>query len=353
MTTERLLVHPAEFWSANETLKKIHSRKLCLAAGRGDCKGPIIEAHTIPRSQLRNIAKNGCVYWFRATPGDLLKNNGQFTVDQKGISEFSVLNFFCAKHDRELFSRVENDKLTFDCHQLALLHYRAMAAELYKKMNALEGARYNTERLQKQRRKDKEEKLVFLRAFEHGNELGLRDMARTFAMCETILANQDYERVSGVVVRFNKMPTIMTVGGFSPEFDYNGRLLQRLGMDQSTYEQIGLSILATEDRAAVIFTWLADAEVCRTFVASFISQNPSVLSTLAIQTAFEHLENTCMNIDWWDTLKQIERQKLLERMQAAGSPFQERASACLQFCGINFSQWDYRDFTFIESKSCK
>jgi hypothetical protein len=217
MTTERLLVHPAEFWSANETLKKIHSRKLCLAAGRGDCQGPIIEAHTIPRGQLQTIAKNGRVYWFRATPPDLLKHDGQFTVDEKGIGQFSVLNFFCAKHDRELFSHIENDKLIFDNHQLALLHYRAMAAELYKKMNALEGTRYNIERLQKQQRRDRQEKLAFLRAFEHGGELGLRDMTRTFAMCERMLSDEDYGEVSGLVIRFNRMPTIMTVGGFSPE----------------------------------------------------------------------------------------------------------------------------------------
>ena len=60
MTTSNLLVHPAEFWMTTETIKKINQRKLCLAAARNDCNGPIVEAHTIPRSQLQKIAIVGC-----------------------------------------------------------------------------------------------------------------------------------------------------------------------------------------------------------------------------------------------------------------------------------------------------
>src|SRR5579863_8530593 len=104
MNTSNLLVHPADFWMATETMKKINRRKLCLAAGRNDCDGHIIEAHTIPRSQLHKIATDGHVYSIRATPADLLANNGRFTAGKKGTGDFSVLNFFCARHDRDLRS---------------------------------------------------------------------------------------------------------------------------------------------------------------------------------------------------------------------------------------------------------
>jgi len=281
-------------------------------------------------------------------PADLLENAGQFTVGKKGISEFSILNCFCAKHDREVFSHIENDELVFDAHQLALLHYRAMGAELYKKLSGLEGARHQTRTLQSRSYQGDLEKHQFAKAYELGSELGLRDMTRTFSNCESILVNREYERINGLILRFNKIPTVMTVGGFSPEFDYEGRPLQHLGRVGQTYEQIGVSILAAQGRAALIFTWLSDAAVCRRFAQSFVAQEHQLYSTLAIQTAFEHLENTCMNIHWWDSLLQIEREKLLERMQIGGSPFHGRTGTCLQFCGINFGQWDFDELTFVD-----
>ena len=311
MPTQDLLIHPAEFWAATDTLKKINKRRLCLAAARENCAGQIVEAHTIPRSQLQKIAVDGHVYDIRATPADLLENDGRFTVGKKGIGNFSVLNFFCAQHDRELFSHIENDELTFDAQQLALLHYRAMGAELYKKMNGLEGARHQTRLLESQNYEGVLEKRALAKEYERGSELGLRDMARTFSTCESVLRNGEYQRIHGLVLRFRKMPTIMTVGGFSPEFDYEGRQLQKLGKATAIYEQIGLSILAAEERATAIFTWIADAKVCSEFALSLVKQDPGLFTTLAIQTAFEHIENTCMNIFWWDTLRSIEREKLL------------------------------------------
>lgn len=265
MVARKLRVHPADFWTGAETIERINKRKLCLAGTRGDCNGKIVGAHTIPRSQLQKIALNGHVYHISATPGDLLKNDGRFTIGKRGITKFSVLNFFCAEHDREIFSHVESDELAFNPHQLALLHYGAMGAELYKKINALDVVRYQIRRLKNRPGPDDGERIKTVEAFETGQMLGLRDMARTFPKCEALLVDEEHERISALVIRFKKMPSIMTVRGFSPEFDYNGRTLQRLGRAGIDYEQIGFSILAAQDRAAVAFTWLQDADVCGLF----------------------------------------------------------------------------------------
>lgn len=342
-----LLVHPSEFWTLADTIEKITKRKLCVAKATGGCSGQIVEAHTIPRSQLQKMALDGHVYEIRATPGDLLKNDGKFSVGKRGIRKFSVLNFFCEKHDGEIFANLENGELTFDAHQLALLHYRAMGAEFYKKYNAIEIVRHQLATLNDMSIVNKAQRRETLKAFEAGTLLGVRDMARTFPKCEALLVNSEHDRVNALIVQFRKMPSIMTVGGFSPEFDYDGRSLQTLGRANSQYEQIGLSILAANNRAAVVFTWLNEAKICSDFAQSFIAQRPELLATLAIQTAFEHLENTCMNISWWDSLRQIERDKLVERMQLSGSFMEDRKSSCLSYCGITFDQWEYESHRFV------
>jgi hypothetical protein len=115
-----LAVHPSEFWATTETIEKIFKRKTCIAGTIGNCDGRIIEAHTIPKSQLKKIALDGHVYAFQATAGDLYRNDGKSTVDKRGVGQFSVLNFFCSEHDREIFTHLENDELVFDDHQLLL-----------------------------------------------------------------------------------------------------------------------------------------------------------------------------------------------------------------------------------------
>jgi hypothetical protein len=288
------------------------------------------------------MAIDGHVYAFQATAGDLYRNDGVYSVGKRGVGQFSVLNFFCAEHDRNIFAHLENDDFVFDDHQLALLHYRAMGAELYKKMNGLNTTRFVIEHL-----KERRDGLERMSALEAGQILGLRDMSNTFNRCENILVDKEYTEVHAAVFKFKKMPSIMTVGGFSPEFDYDELPVQRLGRVESEYHQIGFSILAQQDSAAVIFTWLKEAAVCDQFVNSFLTKDPNLYTTLAIQTAFEHLENTCMNIPWWDALRPIERIMLQRRMQLAGSAFEERMSSCLGYCGITFDQWEFDTFKSV------
>ena len=171
-------------------------------------------------------------------------------------------------------------------------------------------------------------------------------MAQTFPLCEATLVDKNYDSVAALVVRFKNPPSIMTVGGFTPEFDYHGRALQQLGNFHSKYHQIGLSILSANNRAAVVFTWLKDATICNNFARTFIEKEQHILASLAIQTAFEHLENTCMNVRWWEDLRPIEREKLTERMQFAGGPLEGRTPACLQYGGLTYDQWEYESHSF-------
>jgi hypothetical protein len=55
---------PADYWTTAEVIKEIFETKLCLAKSHSPdpCGGKIIEAHTIPRSQMQQIATDGHVY---------------------------------------------------------------------------------------------------------------------------------------------------------------------------------------------------------------------------------------------------------------------------------------------------
>ena len=91
-----------------------------------------------------------------------------------------------------------------------------------------------------------------------------------------------------------------------------------------------------------------DHNQIKPFADSYLAQKPEHYSTLAIQTAFEFLENTCMQPTWWEGGKPIIRRRLLDRMQSAGTSLEERRKAhCLTYGGITYDQWEYDHHEFI------
>ncbi len=95
--------------------------------------------------------------------------------------------------------------------------------------------------------------------------------------------------------------------------------------------------------------WFRDYDLIKPLADSFIAQSSERYATLAIQTAFEYLENTCMQPTWWEGEKRAVQHLLIERMQRGGNPFEERNAACLTFCGVGFDQWDYNRHEFLNA----
>jgi hypothetical protein len=341
--------YPAEFWEHAQEHRKIFEQKLCVAVGFGACAGAIVRAHTIPRSQLALIARDGHVQSFKAAPTDLAQNGGKISPKEFGINQFSVLNCFCAGHDKSLFQPIEDEPLRFSPQQIALLHFRAMALEFYKKSAGLLLAQANLRKLT-QKRYVSREKVDLSQAYVTGSELGLRDITKSFKECEEGVYGSSYDKFSALVVLFEKVPTIMTVGGFAPEFSFRGDPLERSQLGKISGQgttHASLSILCSDGRAAVVLAWLASARSSRAFADSYLAQRSDLYSTLAIQAAFEYIENTCIDPAWWKSLAQLERDALARRMQS-GMPFgEDRPNTALTYCGVTFDDWKYRSHKFV------
>ncbi|WP_369721926.1 hypothetical protein AB8Z38_34055 [Bradyrhizobium sp. LLZ17] len=340
---------PPDYWTTAEVMKGIFETKTCLAKPHSPepCQGKIVAAHTIPRSQLAKMAPDGHVYAVAGTPADFARTDGQLTAKKYGIRNFSILNCFCATHDNKIFSHIEDDNLVFDGHQLTLLQYRTLASELYRKATAYHSILHQIEQQQKTKRKNKEA-IDFLMAHAVGTLAGVRDAGTAFETCATNLFAEKHDQVSALVVHFKKLPSIMTVGGFLAQFDYEGKPLQVLNDLETIAQIVCFNILAAADHATVIFLWPKEhSKIGKQFADSLLAQGSSLYSALAIQTAFEYLENTCVSNDWWETQKPIIRTLLMNRMQSSANLIEKRASNSLTFGGVNFDQWDYDRHEFI------
>jgi hypothetical protein len=341
--------YSAAFWEASAVHKRFLRKKLCLAESENEpCNSPIIQAHTVPRSQLQQIAQDGHVYSFDASIDQLAKTDGKISARKFGTRQFSVLHCFCALHDKSIFADIEDVSLIFSPRQIALLHYRTTASELYRKIRAYEAIRHHTtvsfQKLEFWRKKSSR---PILDAMVKGQELGLRDAKVAFEESTEILERESYDCLSALIINFNFLPSVMTVGGFLPEFDYHGHNVQDLGDEAKTCEIISFNILSSDGCAAIAFIWRKGRQKCLAFAKSYAEQPASLYTTLAIQTAFEHIENTCMRPEWWERLKQVERDLIAWRMQTAGSHLVARQNNCLQYTGVTHDDWDFKKLLYL------
>ena len=246
------------------------------------------------------------------------------------------------KHDLEIFSEVENVSLTFGTKQLAVLHYRAAASELYRKMQVHKGTLNNIQEFQK--KPDGKAQVAFLKAFAAGEDLGIRDMSNALEETWKILTEGNHNTLEAAVVRFQKPPSIMTVGSFFPEVDFEGQRLSTLGQMDRKYELMSFHILAEEGgTAAVLFVWKKGDAAGKSLV-EFEPRQPSQLyTTLAIQFAFECFENTCMSPAWWDGLKKVEQDVLVGRMSSIAPV----GTAYLTYSGVTHDEWIFDLVEFV------
>lgn len=322
---------PPQLWSFAERHQRLFKAKECLAArNHSPCGGRIVRAHIVPRFQLRQIARRGRIV---AVPTSLLAvmrmQRTKFEAKEIGIGDFSTMNCFCADHDKALFAPIEDAPLTFSSEQLALLHYRAIAAEFYQRRNQQESAASELD-LESDEPRNFRFSWIFTwsgKAFEEAHHA----LTRT----ERLIAARRFGDVGSLVVRYDAAPAVMAAGAFRPQYDFAAQRVQNLA---GACCYVAMHLLAADGAAVLAFTWLQGDRAAGQFVRTFAARPRQEMASLAVQCAFEHIEHTCMSESWWSDLKRPMRANLLERVRRANSLAYRRSPRCLSY-RVRYADW--------------
>jgi hypothetical protein len=333
---------PPEKWGFTQRHQRIFESKECLAGlhGSDPCAGKIVRAHIIPRSQLLKIATNGHVHAVPTRLSAVMQmQHSAFEATDMGAREFSVLNCFCAGHDNSLFAPLEDVPLTFSRKQLALLHYRAIAAEAYQRGNQEESAINECKKYDsKDPRRDPFYTIFFFSSdAAESAEDALKQTAR-------MLAQGKYQAMRALVIRFDAEPVFLSVGAFRPHYDVTGKPLQHL-IPGGVY--VAAHMLVADNKPALIFTWLKGQAPAERFALSFASQPAEYYTTLAIQMAFEHTDFTCMKREWWQSLDGRKRRSLLNRVRNGNSLKYTRPKKYLSVRSV-LDDWRVSEVEFVK-----
>jgi hypothetical protein len=125
-----------QFKSMKPIKGHIQNFKVCMAEDNS-CKGKIVEAHTISKQHLKNIAIDDHVY----TPvcSGYHKNdlNDLYEFKLTGLNKATCNRQFCAHHDNFLFKSFEKDKeFNGSIEQIYDLTFRSLCREYFQKKSA-------------------------------------------------------------------------------------------------------------------------------------------------------------------------------------------------------------------------
>lgn len=300
-------------WAAVDVNRKAFSQKKCWArdVGLGDCEGGVIKAHTVSRGpNLAKIAENGHVLQYGASIPDMNKNGGKLSVKRIGIKDASVFHGFCSKHDREIFSCIENEVFTGRPDQCLAVAYRTMSRELYGKdagshlRETLRGADKGLQpfeqfMLQK-----------MLDEIDTGNEAARRDLKATHDALTAALVAARTDVLSSLIFEFAAPIPFMFAGAWSPFTDLHGAELQKGYVDE-LLEQVFVSSFAGESSAMICISWRnIDGAPGKVIADQLEELADETRASACLQFVMKHVENVFFNPDWFGALDEKQKERL-------------------------------------------
>jgi SEC-C motif len=300
-------------WTMVDENKRAFNKKKCCArdVDLGPCSGDVIKAHTVSRGpNLSKIAKDGHVLHYTASIKGMNKNSGKLSVKKVGINDASVFYGFCGKHDRELFSCIENEPFTGLPDQCLAVAYRTMSRELYGKdagthlRETLRGADKGltpAEQIMLQKMLDD---------VDTGNEAARRDLRMTHNALTRALVDKTPDVIKTLIFQFAAPLPFMFAGAWSPFTDLHGNVLQD-GYSDESLEQVIVSSFAGTPYPLICISWREIEGAPGQIIADQIKALPGDQQASAcLQLVVKHVENIFFNPEWFLDLNDKQREQL-------------------------------------------
>lgn len=300
-------------WAAVDANRRAFTKKKCCAhdVDLGPCDGGVIKAHTISRGpNLSKIGKNGHVLHYTSNISKMNKNGGKLSSELIGIKDASVFHGFCGKHDREIFSCIENEPFAGLPNQCLAVAYRTISRELYGKdsgehlRETLRGADKGMNPfvqllIQKE-----------LDTIEIGNEAARRDMKATHDALTNALVDDRPDVLSSLVFKFATPFSFAFAGAWSAFTDLYGNELQS-GYADELLEQVFFASFTEPDSAMICISWRDYEAAPGKVIAEQIKALPDDQQASAcLQFVMKYVENIYFNPDWFQALDDQQREML-------------------------------------------
>lgn len=300
------------------------------------CSGKIAKAHTVQRNGgLAAIAEDGHVLTVKPIMKDMIASDGKPEPRRIGVGNASVFPGFCGKHDTSVFRPVEGRTVIITKETAFLLAYRAIAYERFAKVKQ---ETFN-ERLREADRGKPFPVQAALQSYLHdireGVRLGVRDVNRWKGEFDARLLSRDLTDFHYAAVWFDEVLPIVACSAFFPEFDLEGRALQKLGRGFDDLEHITMTVTSFDKRSVVVFGWVGPADgTAETLANSYLAVPDERKADALVRLLFVHTDNLFLRPSWWASLSASD-QAMYHRLITSGVGMQPRLGRELVGDGIS------------------
>ena len=316
-----------------ERTRQEFARKYCLdPKAPSGCSGTIVSAHSVQRAILKKyIAEKGHVIQIKITPqvnpvGLLVK------PEDIGINNATTFSGFCSTHDTVLFSPLESSVFNFEPKQIALLGYRSICRELYGKDAEIAAAdamrdyaSVNPDTIGFHKKDQVHQMLKIARINARTNLTNAKNLYTSML--------SDERQLRYYAVKFSDAPVYFNSVAFLPEWDFDGQRLQDLRFI-AEFKPISFSAWVANDRAVAVFCWHESADdICAPFVDSLRRSKSDRLADRILSMAFEFSENVVFRRDWWESISEPDRQRIVNRVLSGVGDI-DRKRNCLADDGL-------------------
>jgi hypothetical protein len=300
-------------------------------ANKENCSKKIINAHTIQKNgPLKYIVdESNHVYNFG------VDQNGRDEISKLGWQKASTFKGFCGKHDKELFSVIEDVPYNNGQDQNFIAGYRAYALECFKKISIIKAIPFMRENIDRgMTYEDQVEFQQTLHAMKLGFFKGIDDFKATLDIFTESYKSQKFDNCESAAIYFTGELDLVVSGCFTPEFTLEGNELQSLDPDAGFVENIAINTLSTEDGFALVFTWPSQFTKCALFIDSLLSIEHQLLPSRLVELIFSYIENSYFSMDWLNGLGD-EQRVAIESMARKSIQYGE----AVEFTNNEYTNW--------------
>jgi hypothetical protein len=249
------------------------------------------------------VTENGHVFSTIPDPEKLLRRDdaGGKLI---GVKKASTFTGFCGKHDQEIFRELDKEEFDGKASKTFLVAYRTLCRELFAKEGHLNS--FDVIRGLDKGRPLAEQ--LFIQDTSLYGSLGakaaLSELQDLKARYDNALLTGDHGEFAFKNFRFGVNPDIVSAGGFNPTHNLSGVLIQDLSRLEQNSENLFFSILPTQSGFWVSFSWPAEYQLMKDFVAEF-ERIATIGTSYGVALAF--VENTFLKPSKWQSLTEPEK----------------------------------------------
>tara|TARA_R110002110_G_C13469307_1_gene719833 strand:- start:84 stop:1217 length:1134 start_codon:yes stop_codon:yes gene_type:complete len=292
-----------------EVFKRNASKRVCLVPEElsYECEGRCSSHSVSKKSVLNTITENGHL---QSIKNDVYSNEGIF-VDRIGINKASTFNGFCAKHDNDLFKRIDDFQHELDRESIFFFSYRTICMEYFKKaaqVEALKELKNKSGQVQKQ---------IFKTKLDYEN-VAMRDIKKEKVMYDQNLLSQSYNSIDTLEIAFDNILPIVASTSLFPYYDLDLNLLQDPDDLDTEMQMFNVNVINKENKGYLIFTSQSKNVICNKFYNSLL--NKDINLAFVLNFLFEYTENIFLSPVFWENQSQELKDIFIDKFRYSLKP---------------------------------